>query len=108
MGLTDFRPFMRVEVDGDDITGILSPRLSSLTLTDAAGVQSDQVQIVLSDTELFGRIEEPAPRSRNQGLAGARLQPEIHGALHRRCVRTAGAAGYCGDHRQRISERGDH
>ncbi|KIC14071.1 contractile injection system protein, VgrG/Pvc8 family [Leisingera sp. ANG-Vp] len=59
MGLTDFRPMMRVEVDGDDISGILSPRLAGLTLTDAAGVQSDQVQIVLSDTELFGRIREP-------------------------------------------------
>ncbi|MEX0304339.1 MAG: phage late control D family protein [Leisingera sp.] len=59
MGLTDFRPMMRVEVDGDDITGLLSPRLSSLTLTDAAGVQSDQVQIVLSDTGLFDRLKEP-------------------------------------------------
>lgn len=59
MGLTDFRPLMRVEVDGEDTTGLLSPRLSSLTLTDAAGVQSDQVQIVLSDTGLFDRIKEP-------------------------------------------------
>lgn len=59
MGLMEFRPFFRVEVDGQDISGILAPRLVSLTLTDAAGVQSDQVQITLSDTTLFSRLAEP-------------------------------------------------
>ncbi|KIC09818.1 late control protein D [Leisingera sp. ANG-M1] len=59
MGLIDFLPMMRVEVDGQDISGILAPRLSSLTVTDAAGVQSDQVQIVLADTALLGKIQEP-------------------------------------------------
>jgi phage protein D len=59
MGLIDFKPFFRVEVDGKDISNVLAPRLVSLSLTDAAGVQSDQVRITLSDTTLFGRLAEP-------------------------------------------------
>lgn len=60
MGLIDFLPFFRITVDGKDISNILAPRLVSLTLTDAAGVQSDQVQFTLSDTALFGKLAEPS------------------------------------------------
>ena len=49
----------RVEVDGENISRVLAPRMSSLTVTDGAGVQSDQVTITLSDTGLFGRLQEP-------------------------------------------------
>lgn len=59
MGLTDFRPFFKVVVDGEDITSILSPRLVRLQLNDAAGVESDRVQISLSDASLFAKLEEP-------------------------------------------------
>lgn len=59
MGLMEFLPMFRVEVDGENISKVLAPRLSSLTVTDGAGVQSDQVTIVLSDTGLFGRLQEP-------------------------------------------------
>ena len=60
MGLMDFRPAYRVEVDGSDITGILVKRLISLNLSDAAGVQSDRVTILLSDAELISRLREPS------------------------------------------------
>ena len=59
MGLMEFLPMFRVEVDGENISRVLAPRLSSLTVTDGAGVQSDQVTMVLSDTGLFGRLQEP-------------------------------------------------
>lgn len=59
MGLTDFLPFFRVEVDGTNISTLLAPRLVSLTINDSAGVYSDTVEIVLSDTSLFGRLAEP-------------------------------------------------
>lgn len=60
MGLTDFLPFFRVEVDGQTISKALASRLVSLSVHDAAGVQSDTVEIVLSDTGLFDRLAEPA------------------------------------------------
>ncbi|NRB19914.1 MAG: late control protein D [Rhodobacteraceae bacterium] len=60
MGLMDFLPFFRITVDGTDISSTLAPRLASLTLTDAAGVKSDQVQFTLSDTALFGKLVEPS------------------------------------------------
>jgi phage protein D len=59
MGLMDFRPYFRVTVDGKDISGVLAPRLVSLRVTDGAGVQSDTVEIRLSDMNLLQRISEP-------------------------------------------------
>jgi hypothetical protein len=60
MGLMDFKPSFRVEVDGSDITEILIKRLISLNISDAAGVQSDRVTISLSDAELMSRMREPS------------------------------------------------
>ncbi|WP_065329452.1 contractile injection system protein, VgrG/Pvc8 family [Tritonibacter mobilis] len=59
MGLIDFRPLFRVIVDGQDISNVLAPRLVSLRVTDGAGVQSDSVQITLSDTGYLAKIQEP-------------------------------------------------
>src|SRR5690554_6541930 len=59
MDLIKFRPTFRVTVDGADITSILQDRLVSLRVTDEAGVQSDVVEIVLSDTGLFGGLAIP-------------------------------------------------
>lgn len=56
----DFKPAFRVEVDGQDITSVLRPRLISLNLSDEAGVQSDRVTIRLSDSDLFSRLQEPS------------------------------------------------
>ena len=59
MGLMDWKPSYRVTVDGQDITSILATRLASLTLTDEAGVQSDSVDITLTDHLPFARLEIP-------------------------------------------------
>ncbi len=59
MGLMDFLPLFKIEVDGQDISQILAPRLVKLSVTDGAGVQSDQVQFTLSDTGFFGKLQEP-------------------------------------------------
>ncbi len=79
MGLMEFRPFFRVVVDGQDISNVLAPRLVSLTLTDAAGVQSDQVQITLSDTTLFGRLAEPRAGAEIRVWLGYPLQLKYMG-----------------------------
>ena len=55
----DWKPAYRVTVDGQNITSILASRLVSLTLTDAAGVQSDTIEIALSDHLPFARLEIP-------------------------------------------------
>jgi hypothetical protein len=57
--LIDFRPAFRVEVDGQDITAVVSKRLVSLRLSDAAGVQSDQLSLSLSDALPRSRLQEP-------------------------------------------------
>ncbi|TLP67075.1 late control protein D [Parasedimentitalea maritima] len=79
MGLMDFLPFFRITVDGTDISGVLAPRLVSLTLTDAAGVQSDNVQITLSDTTLFGRLVEPRAGAEIRVWLGYPLQLKYMG-----------------------------
>ncbi|WPY95587.1 contractile injection system protein, VgrG/Pvc8 family [Limimaricola variabilis] len=52
-------PRFRLTVDGQDVTGRFAPRLVDLSLIDAAGVESDRLQVRLSDTELFARLQEP-------------------------------------------------
>ncbi len=59
MGLMEFLPLFKIEVDGKDISSALAPRLVSLTVTDGAGVQSDSVSFTLSDTTIFGKLQEP-------------------------------------------------
>lgn len=60
MGLIDWKPSYRVMVDGKDITSVLAPRLSSLVVADNAGVQSDTVDITLTDTREMAKLEIPA------------------------------------------------
>ncbi|MGH8404008.1 MAG: phage late control D family protein, partial [Pseudomonas sp.] len=42
-------PAFRVNVDGNDIAQLISPRLMSLELTDNRGIEADQLSITLSD-----------------------------------------------------------
>jgi hypothetical protein len=90
MGLMDFRPFFRVLVDGKDISSTLAPRLVSLTLTDAAGVQSDQVQITLSDTTLFAKLAEPKAGAEIRVWLGYPLQLKYMGLFTADSVEVAG------------------
>lgn len=55
----EWKPAYQVTVDGRDITSTLSPRLVSLTVDDAPGVQSDSVQLVIADHLPGQRIEIP-------------------------------------------------
>ena len=79
MGLVDFLPMFKVEVDGKNITKVLAPRLSSLTVTDGAGVQSDQVSLTLSDTGLFKRLQEPRQGAEIKVWMGYPFQLEYMG-----------------------------
>lgn len=44
-------PIWRVSLDGNDLTGILRPRLMSLTITECRAEEADQLDIVLDDTD---------------------------------------------------------
>ena len=55
----EWKPAYRVTVDGDDITDRLSPRLVSLTVTDAPGVESDTVEMTIADHLPGDRLEIP-------------------------------------------------
>ncbi len=86
----DFRPFFRVTVDGNDISGILAPRLVSLSITDGAGVQSDTVQITLSDTQIFGKLEEPSAGAEIKVWLGFPMQLAYMGMFIADTVEVAG------------------
>jgi Bacteriophage probable baseplate hub protein len=79
MDLMKFRPSFKVLVDGSDITGILSDRLVSLTVTDEAGVQSDIVEIVLSDTGIFGGMAIPPKGAEIEVWLGYMFQAQYMG-----------------------------
>ncbi|AZB68227.1 phage late control D family protein [Cereibacter sphaeroides] len=49
MGLTTWKPAFRVTVNGSNATQLFLPRVSSITISDTAGVQSDSCEIVLTD-----------------------------------------------------------
>lgn len=55
----DWKPAFRVTVDGEDITETLSPRLVSLTVQDAPGVESDTVELTVADHLPGARLEIP-------------------------------------------------
>lgn len=59
MGLTDWKPALRVRVNGRDRTGVFSPRVSSVTLTDVDGIQSDTCEIILTDHNPLAPLEIP-------------------------------------------------
>lgn len=59
MGLIDWKPAFDVTVNGSNVTSIFEERLSSLTLTDEAGVQSDTVEIALTDHLPYAKLEIP-------------------------------------------------
>ncbi len=59
MALIDWEPAYRITVNGENITSLLAARLSSLVLTDVAGVESDTVSLTLTDHLPFQRLEIP-------------------------------------------------
>lgn len=79
MDLMKFRPAFRVLVNGSDVTSIFADRLVSLVVTDEAGVQSDSVEVTLSDTGLFGRLEIPPKGAEIEVWLGYMLQAKFMG-----------------------------
>lgn len=59
MDLTDWRLNVRVVVDGRDMSGRFRPMLSSLTITDSTGLESDELQVELAIGQLFGAMAFP-------------------------------------------------
>ena len=59
MGLTDWKPALRVRVNGQNQTGVFLPRVASITITDTAGLQSDTCEIVLTDTNPLAPLAIP-------------------------------------------------
>lgn len=60
MGLiTGIQPTWAIFADQADITAVIDSRLISLTLTDAVGMESDTLEITLSDNDPMAPIEIP-------------------------------------------------
>lgn len=51
------KPAYRIQVDGDDVTASFQGQLTSLTITDKQGTESDELELVVSDPQ--GRIALP-------------------------------------------------
>ena len=64
-----------VAVEGVDVSGPFRRRLVSVTWTDAAGVDSDELEVVLADHTRFAPIEEPEPGVELELRLGARGDP---------------------------------
>ena len=50
-----------LSVDGRDVSGLFRPALSSVTVTDAAGVEADELTVVLSGGPRWAPVAEPDP-----------------------------------------------
>lgn len=67
MGL---KPSFRILANEADITGTLQSRLISLRYTDASGVESDILEVVVSDADPNAPIEQPPPGAEMQLFLG--------------------------------------
>ena len=54
-----WKPAIAVSVNGQDVSGVFLPRVASITITDTAGLQSDSVDIVLTDANPLARLAIP-------------------------------------------------
>lgn len=61
MGLTDFRPFVRVTINGLPISGFVFSQLSSVRVTDAAGFVSDTAEVTFANVTPLSRFAMPEP-----------------------------------------------
>ncbi|WP_420023779.1 phage late control D family protein [Cereibacter azotoformans] len=80
MGLTDWKPAFRVTVNGSNATQLFLPRVSSITITDTAGVQSDTCEIVLTDHIAMMPIEIPPAGAEIEIALGYLFAAQVVGA----------------------------
>ena len=71
MGLGDFAPLAFVTINGVPLTGFLFSQLSSISVTDVAGLQSDTVDLEFAGSGLFGSIALPQPGAEISVALGA-------------------------------------
>lgn len=75
----DWKPALRVSVNGSDVTGTFLPRVSSITITDTAGIQSDAAEIVLTDHLAIARLEIPPAGAEIEIALGYAFSAQIVG-----------------------------
>ncbi|AVO37406.1 phage late control D family protein [Pukyongiella litopenaei] len=61
MGLTDFRPFVRITINGTPISGFVFSQLTSVIVTDTAGFESDTATITFANASPLARFAMPEP-----------------------------------------------
>lgn len=61
MGLIDLRPIVRVTIDGEPLSGFAFSQLSSVRVTDTAGVVSDTAEIAFANVSAVNRFSMPDP-----------------------------------------------
>ncbi|SMX27305.1 Phage late control gene D protein (GPD) [Pelagimonas phthalicica] len=61
MGLSDFRPFARVTIDGVPLSSFAFSHLTSIRVTDVAGFVSDTAEIVFANASPIGPFAMPEP-----------------------------------------------
>lgn len=75
----DWKPALRLSVNGSDVTGVFLPRVSSVTITDAAGMQSDTAEITLTDHMAIARLEIPPAGAEIEIALGYGFGPQLVG-----------------------------
>lgn len=61
MGLMDFRPFVRVTINDVPLSGFMFSQLSSVRVTDTAGIISDTAEITFANVSALNRFSMPEP-----------------------------------------------
>ena len=61
MGLTDFRPFVKVTINGIPVSGFVFSAISSVRVTDTVGIASDTADVTWANSSVFGRFAMPEP-----------------------------------------------
>ncbi|WP_299298131.1 contractile injection system protein, VgrG/Pvc8 family [uncultured Tateyamaria sp.] len=61
MGVTDFRPLVRVRIDGQLVSGFLFSQLTSVRVTDTAGLMSDTAELTFANASAIQRFAMPEP-----------------------------------------------
>lgn len=75
----DWKPAVRVSVNGSNVTSVFMPRVSSITITDTAGFQSDTAEITLTDHLRIARLEIPPAGAEIEIALGYAFSAQIVG-----------------------------
>ncbi len=59
--LTDFRPLLRVSINGIPLSGLAFSQITSCRVTDTAGIYSDTAEITWANVSMFNTFAMPAP-----------------------------------------------